>query len=580
MPLRVIYLPEYPKLVERNEVVNYIQAKMAQAGIDAEMLSKMRKTIDDLGNKPSPAEERQRTLQEDDVREHPMETIYQFLLGKFARFAILSHTWQSNEIVYRDTLPGAQPYQERPEYQKVDQFCRVALKDHGVSFAWIDTLCINKDSSSELDESIQSMYKWYQNSFICITHLPDTTSFENMHADNWFKRGWTLQELLAPKNMQFYYDHPWARLVTSNALNDKADRKIQEIILKATRIQANELISFNPLAGSDVATRMSWAASRKTTRGEDRAYSLMGIFGVNYSTSYGEGSERAFFRLIEAIIASRHTSHVIQVLNWGGDAISDIIHPSRLIPSRPECYLFKGSQAKAKSADSTTVNPVVEETQTEGIEPTLFVKETYIGDAEATAETSLFFPTLLEPMTLTHLGLRVRLLLIKVDVTAVHLHDDDSNRKSGPFDLTIKLGFPSATFETVEILHQKRFAERPSQISAIYDSVVPTDSQASTLFIGIYTFKEDDIADCVDIPFFSSAILLGIPTPFKNFQINSLSSKHFVPASKIDTRKPLTIRIHQNVSNNPADSTRQETHLILKKKELNDRKMTLLNVYL
>ncbi|KAF8166978.1 hypothetical protein BJ912DRAFT_232251 [Pholiota molesta] len=542
MPLRMIYLLEFPKikLVERNEVVGHIATKMAQAGVDADMLSKLKKTIDDLGSQPSLASERQEALQEEDIREHPLETIYQFLFGKFARFAILSHTWQSKEIVYGDTLPGAQPYQKRPEYQKVENFCRVAYEDHRVSFAWIDTLCINKDSSSELDESIQSMYKWYRNSYVCITHLRDTTSFENMHLDNWFKRGWTLQELLAPKHMQFYYGHPWIRLVTSDThFNDKAYQKIQEIILKATRIQALELVSFHPLAGSDVATRMSWAASRDTTRGEDRAYSLMGIFGVNFSTSYGEGSERAFFRLIEAIISSRHTSHVIQVLNWGGDAISDTIHTSRLIPSQPECYLF-------------------EEPHAVGTHPI--------------AKTAAYFPILLEPMTLTHLGLRVRLLLIQVHVESVHLHYD-STRKSGPFDLSMKLKFPPESFETVEILLQKRFAERPSQISAFYDSLVPTHS--SSIFVGIYTFGEDDTADCVHIPFSASAIILGIPTPFKDFQMNALSSKHFGPTSKIDTRK--SIRVRQNISNNSAHNSISTT---LEKKSLSAMKMKLLSVYL
>jgi hypothetical protein len=537
----MIQLPEM-KLIERDEVVSHIATKMA--AIDEKMLSEMRKMIDVLGSQPSLALSRQETSQEEDAREHPWETIFQFLFLKFARFAVLSHTWQDNEIIYKDILQEARTYQDRPGYQKVKKFCHVAYKDHNISLAWIDTLCINKESSAELDESIQSMYKWYRNSSVCITHLRNTTSFENMRSDNWFKRGWTLQELLAPKSMQFYHGDSWTRLTPIADGNDKANPKIQKIISDATKIQALDLVSFDPLTGSDIATRMSWAASRITTRGEDRAYSLMGIFGVNFSISYGEGEERAFFRLIEAIISSRHTSHVIQVLNWAGTAISDTIHTSRLIPSRPECYLASESQPESINS---TIRP------------------------------SLYFPTLLEPMLLTHLGLRVRLLLVLV--TSVSLQYDPA-QKLGPFDLTMRVEFLPSTFQTIVVLLEKRFAEIPYKIADIIDTQVPIH-MSSSIFVGIYTFQEDDFADCVLIPHSSSAIILGIPTLSKGFNINTLSSKHFGPTSKIDTRK--SVRIDRSVFDNSAGipgSNEPKSDFILKRNTLQTKNMKLLDVYL
>ncbi|KAF9482592.1 hypothetical protein BDN70DRAFT_929842 [Pholiota conissans] len=114
-----------------------------------------------------------------------------------------------------------------------------------------------------------------------------------MEQDKWFRRGWTLQELIAPPRIHFYLEG-WQRL-KENTENDNAEPEIQQIVLYATAIEAKELISFDPLTSIDIATRMTWAANRETTRGEDQAYSLMGIFGVHFPISYGEGAERAFF---------------------------------------------------------------------------------------------------------------------------------------------------------------------------------------------------------------------------------------------------------------------------------------------
>jgi hypothetical protein len=542
----MIQLPEM-KLIERSDVVTHIARKMV--AIDERVLFEMKKVVNILGRKPNPKpQDAESESEEEDIREDTSKAIFQFLFLRYARYAILSHTWlQTGEIIYSDTLKEGWLDIEGPGCQKLRGFCEVAHRDHDVTLAWMDTLCINKDSSAELDESIQSMYKWYQNSSVCITHLRLTTSLDDMKSDNWFRRGWTLQELVAPKNMQFYCAD-WTPLTPTAGGNDKANPQIQEIIFSATGIDPKELVSFDPLTGSDIATRMSWAASRTTTRGEDRAYSLMGIFGVNLPISYGEGPERAFFRLIDAIISARHTSHIIQALNWAGKSVSDPIHTSRLIPSQPECYFL--------NAD--------------------------LADGYNLTATSTYFPNLSDPMVLTHLGLRVRLLLIRAESYSL---EHDPKQTYGPFNITLKVQFPLFTFQTLEALLERRYSEIPDKHSHIYHTRKP-GRFGSSLYLGIYTFKEDDHQGCVDVPFSSFALILSIPNPYDNFTIHDLYSNHFEPSAKIDTRNVVQVpRIQTtsaasrtpNLESADADGQKFDT---IRKSDLAGMNMKLLNVYL
>jgi len=74
----------------------------------------------------------------------------------------------------------------------------------------IDTCCIDKKSSAELSEAINSMYKWYEKSEKCYAYLEDVSSqrtsrfWDNFSESSWFKRGWTLQELIAPMKLKFF----------------------------------------------------------------------------------------------------------------------------------------------------------------------------------------------------------------------------------------------------------------------------------------------------------------------------------------------------------------------------------------
>ncbi|KAH7082093.1 heterokaryon incompatibility protein-domain-containing protein [Paraphoma chrysanthemicola] len=219
----------------------------------------------------------------------------EFIGSDIPAYAILSHTWEDDEITYKDYIKGRN--QLSKGYEKITQTCSLA-RENGVAYAWIDTCCIDKRSSAELTEAINSMYLWYERAIQCYVFLSDLeldTELETaLPRCRWFTRGWTLQELIANRNVTFF-DSKW------NHRGTKLDlaRHLSEITL----IDEDMMKGNANLSDFCVATKMSWAAKRSTTRIEDRAYCLLGLFEVNMPLLYGEG-EKAFQRLQEEIIRS------------------------------------------------------------------------------------------------------------------------------------------------------------------------------------------------------------------------------------------------------------------------------------
>lgn len=158
---------------------------------------------------------------------------------------------------------------------------------------WIDTCCIDKSSSAELSEAINSMYRWYESSQECYAYLEDVSidDVDQFGSSRWFARGWTLQELLAPRNL-YFYDKNWTYL------GSKQD--LCKAIALATNIPESSIRLFQHHLSS-VAAKMSWASKRQTSRIEDTAYCLMGLFEINMPLLYGEG-EKAFARLQHEIV--------------------------------------------------------------------------------------------------------------------------------------------------------------------------------------------------------------------------------------------------------------------------------------
>ncbi|KAI8683165.1 hypothetical protein LRP88_04861 [Fusarium phalaenopsidis] len=224
----------------------------------------------------------------------------EFYRNNIPSYAILSHTWEDGEeVTFEDCKsPVAK---DKKGYKKIQNTCRLAIGD-GIEYVWIDTCCIDKSSSAELTEAINSMYQWYQQAKVCYAFLSDLQD-GNLKDCRWFSRGWTLQELIAPKTVQFF-DRSW-----KNA-GDKMSLLKQ--LSTVTNIDAGILSHKVPLSSACVAKRFSWAAKRKTTRDEDLAYCLLGIFNINMPMLYGEG-RKAFTRLQEEII---RTTNDLSIFAW------------------------------------------------------------------------------------------------------------------------------------------------------------------------------------------------------------------------------------------------------------------------
>jgi hypothetical protein len=288
VPSHLIYVPEM-RLISRNELAAILKPEML--------------TEDNISNAGGWSRQ---------------SAIESRLIPNVLKYAILSHRWGESEPTFQDLKSGRR---QRAGYKKLHEFCRKA-KEHGCDLAWSDTCCINKESSSELDEAIRSMYKWYRDAYICIVHLAQSESLETLGIDEWFIRGWTLQELIAPPRMKFY-GPSWTSLTQNE--NDKDDSKVIFALSRITKIPPKDLCNFRP--GPNRAwEKMTWAAGRKTTRIEDIAYSLTGIFDITMTIAYGEG-DRAFKRFMAELIQN---CEEWQILVWAGGLPGS--------PTEPACY--------------------------------------------------------------------------------------------------------------------------------------------------------------------------------------------------------------------------------------------------
>ncbi|KUJ22182.1 HET-domain-containing protein, partial [Mollisia scopiformis] len=214
-------------------------------------------------------------------------------------YAILSHCWGQGEVTFQD-IGGGPNWRLKPGFTKIDHACCQAKLD-GHKYVWVDTCCIDKTSSAELSEAINSMFSWYADAIVCYVYMQDVDVLERPSADEtcnqfqvsrWFSRGWTLQELVAPQEIEFY-DKNWNMIGTKS--------KLFKILSRITKIPELILQYRSHLQSVGVAQRMSWAARRQTTRVEDIAYCLLGLFGVHMPLLYGEGG-KAFIRLQEEIL--------------------------------------------------------------------------------------------------------------------------------------------------------------------------------------------------------------------------------------------------------------------------------------
>jgi len=229
-------------------------------------------------------------------------SLTEFVENEIPKYAILSHRWGAEEATFEDLQKGLGI--KKAGYGKI-QFCGEQARRDDLEYFWVDTCCIDKSSSAELAEALNSMYRWYRDAARCYVYLSDVTTLKRKASDTapecpresafrnseWFTRGWTLQELLAPRSVEFFSRN-------REPLGDK--RILGSQIQEVTGIPISALEGA-PLSQFSVEERLSWAEKRETTRPEDKAYSLLGIFDIHLLPMYGEGKEHAFRRLKEEI---------------------------------------------------------------------------------------------------------------------------------------------------------------------------------------------------------------------------------------------------------------------------------------
>jgi hypothetical protein len=247
-------------------------------------------------------------------------------------YAILSHRWGNEEVTFDDIERGKG--HDKAGYKKLE-FCGEQAAKDGLRYFWVDSCCIKKSSDAELTEAINSMFRWYSRAARCYVYLSDVSTGEDdiswgesFRASEWFSRGWTLQELLAPSLVEFFSKE-------RERLGDKVSlsRQIHGITgIALSALQGTSLSQFS------VDERFKWAERRQTTRDEDLAYCLLGIFNISMPVIYGEGVEKAIARLRKKI---NKVSHGLWAVEQNSTpSISQIVN-------RPEWRMILSQNSKS-----------------------------------------------------------------------------------------------------------------------------------------------------------------------------------------------------------------------------------------
>ncbi|KAF3013239.1 hypothetical protein E8E14_007455 [Neopestalotiopsis sp. 37M] len=250
-------------------------------------------------------------------------------------YAILSHTWGDEEISFQDIQTASSNGSNvKVGLDKIKKACIEALT-RSLQYVWVDTCCIDKSSSAELSEAINSMFRWYKEANCCFAYLADVNGLRDFSRSRWFERGWTLQELLAPAQVIFF-NRDWVILGTKYEL--------AKVVSDVAGIRSRYLVEpSSDVRHASIAERMYWASRRMTTRVEDIAYCLMGIFDVNMPLLYGEG-ERAFTRLQIAIMANSEDQSIFAWDDNQRHAMVRIDNGARLLACSPAEFLWCGGK--------------------------------------------------------------------------------------------------------------------------------------------------------------------------------------------------------------------------------------------
>jgi hypothetical protein len=219
--------------------------------------------------------------------------------GNARKYVVASHRWTAdNEATIGDVKNGCS--KDKSGYKKVEGFAKY-VREHicYVDWLWIDTCCVNQDSDREVSEAVNSMFRWYSQAELCLAYLADVDKAEDEHSfrrSDWFRRGWTLQELLAPYTVVFLSQdwevigHKGGNGKTKSGFRVSQKLPLEPAISTMTGIPECVLHNYNESRSFSVEERLAWIAGRNTTREEDMSYSLFGIFDLAMPVIYGEGA--------------------------------------------------------------------------------------------------------------------------------------------------------------------------------------------------------------------------------------------------------------------------------------------------
>jgi hypothetical protein len=254
---------------------------------------------------------------------HVETLLFEVFYSDIPKYAIASHRWRGGaETMLREV-------QERKDstsygYQKVKGFADY-VKNHipGLQYVWIDTCCIDQSASSELDEAINSMFEWYRKAEVCLVYLQDVPAAEadsHFEKSEWFRRGWTLQELLAPTIVVFLsrdwnvVGHKGSSTYGRQGTPLQVGPQLNSRVAAITKIPENVLQDYHESHALSFEDKMQWMTGRRTTRGEDMWYCLLGIMSVRMTIRYGDGEEETKKRLIKKLNKSTHATTDAQLV--------------------------------------------------------------------------------------------------------------------------------------------------------------------------------------------------------------------------------------------------------------------------
>ena len=241
--------------------------------------------------------------------------ILQVVSGYF-RYVTFSHTWEGKEPSFQEVnvVKSVWVLHPSPLNDKLRKFCEM-VRDDGYRWAWSDTCCIDKSTSTLFSRSLASMYQWYEESAATLALLvgvPSPSLPSDLANSLWMTRAWTLLELLASKVIRFY-DSEWKPYLNDTRTNHKESPVIVQELANALGVGPEIITAFRPRA-LGVREVLRLASTRAATIEEDVAYSLIGIFASDLRPNYGEG-EAALGHLLEEILTR---SGELGVLAWTG----------------------------------------------------------------------------------------------------------------------------------------------------------------------------------------------------------------------------------------------------------------------